>query len=61
MHQFDDLDDHDHLLLHGQGLIDLFDDLHDLSPIVDKLLCFYVECAQIAGTFDLVAFDKLVK
>ena len=61
MYQLDDLDHHHHLLLHRKRLVDLLHDLHDLRPIVNELLRFHIECAQVLLSFDFVALNEFIK
>src|SRR5690349_1808111 len=61
MNKLDDFDDHHHFLLHGEGLIHLLDDLHDLRPVVNKLLRFHIQAAEVLLAIDVMALNELVE
>ena len=60
-YKFDDLDDHDRLLLHGQGLVDLLGYLHDLSPVIHKLQRFIIDIRQLGTCCLTVCFNKFIE
>src|SRR5688572_7378543 len=60
--QFDNFYDKNLLLLHGEGLIHLFGDLHDLRPVVNELLSLYIDIfGCVSRFFCLIAAGKLIK
>src|SRR5687768_11664716 len=61
IYQLNYFDDQHYLLLHGKGLIYLLDNLHDLCPIIHKLLGIGVEAAQILTYFYLRRRRVLIK
>src|SRR5690606_39028267 len=59
--KFDNLDDEHQLLLHGERLVDLPNDLHDLRPVIDELRGFLVERAKLYKWLCAITVCELVE